>query len=273
MMEQITGCDGVIPLLPIHDAIKIKLDDDSLEAHSSKNLFRTQTPQLYKRELLMKAFVQRNETLVTFRDEMELIKSYQAEALIKSIPGDYFAEKITTPEEWKLMEALLPKTTKTGIGYDFHPFVSGRPLVLGGCTIPYDMGLEGDSDGDVLAHSILDSLLGALSKGDIGRYIGIKTENAIGAKSIDFLSTLVQDKTISRFILHHIDATIVCKEPFLNPWMENMVECIAATLQIDSSQINLKSTTDKGIDGAGEGKGIRAISIATIEQYQRRNNE
>jgi 2-C-methyl-D-erythritol 4-phosphate cytidylyltransferase / 2-C-methyl-D-erythritol 2,4-cyclodiphosphate synthase len=271
MLNVIETCDGVIPLLPLYDAIKEKTECEKVIPHPSKNLFRTQTPQLYKKQILINAFHVKKDSLCQYRDEMELLTAYQPDTCIKSVKGHYLAEKITTQEEMILLKKLLPKIVKTGIGYDFHPFIPEKPLILGGCFIPYVLGLEGDSDGDVLCHSILDSILGALSLGDIGRYIGIKTTNAIGATSLDFLKQLVQDESIAWFQILHIDATIVCKEPLLNPWMENMVECLTKVMKIDQNQINLKSTTDKGIDGAGEGKGIRVISIATIEIFQRRD--
>lgn len=270
MVEKLGFHEGVIPLLPIYDAIKTKKEDGSLIPYTECQLWRTQTPQLYQKEILMEAFLDKIDSLDQFRDEMELIKAFKPDASITNIIGDYMAEKITTPADLRLLDALHPKITKTGIGYDFHPFVTGRPLILGGCHIPYQQGLEGDSDGDVLTHSILDSLLGALSKGDIGTYMGIKTEKVMGAKSIDFLSTLLQDPSVSSFKIIHLDSTLVCKEPILSPWIKNMVECIAEVLNIDSNQINIKSTTDKGYDAAGEGTGVRAITIATIEQLQRR---
>jgi 2-C-methyl-D-erythritol 4-phosphate cytidylyltransferase/2-C-methyl-D-erythritol 2,4-cyclodiphosphate synthase len=270
MYEEIPSCDCVIPLLPIYDAVKEKTDSNTISPVPGKSLFRTQTPQLYHRDMLMKAFREKGEELEKYRDEMEMVKVYQPKAVIKYVEGDLKAEKITTPGDIRFLESLLPKIVKTGIGYDFHPFVTGRPLVLGGCVVPYSMGLEGDSDGDVLSHSILDSLLGALSLGDIGRYIGIKTSIAVNAKSLNFLNHLMHDTTVPWFQISHIDSTIICKEPTLNPWIENMVKCIADVLALETNQINIKSTTDKGVDGAGEGKGIRVISAATIEMVSRR---
>lgn len=269
MLKLIKTCDGVIPLLPVYDAIKEKGENEQLKPVPLKNVFRTQTPQLYKRQILWDAFQDKKTFLNRYRDEMELLKDYKDDVCIQHVKGSYLAEKITTQDELLLLDKLLVKETKTGVGYDFHPFITDRPLILGGIHIPYPFGLEGDSDGDVLIHSILDSLLGALSLGDIGRYIGIKKPNTINASSILFLKKLMQDRTIPVFRIIHLDSTIICKEPLLNPWIENMVECVSKVLKIGNNQINLKSTTDKGVDGAGEGKGIRVISIATIEMFQR----
>jgi 2-C-methyl-D-erythritol 4-phosphate cytidylyltransferase/2-C-methyl-D-erythritol 2,4-cyclodiphosphate synthase len=271
MAKMIDSCDGVIPLLPLYDALKEKIGNGEIIPLLSKNLFRTQTPQLYKRQLLWDAFQSKKESLSQYRDEMELARAFKEDILIKSVKGSYFTEKITTQEEWFLLKKLMPKIIKTGIGYDFHPFITDRPLILGGCHIPFSLGLEGDSDGDVLSHAILDSILGALSLGDIGRYIGIKTPNAMKAISLTFLKQLMNDKNITTFQILHLDVTLVCKEPLLNPWIEKMTKELAKTLKINYHDINLKSTTDKGVDGAGEGKGIRAISIATVEMFQRRD--
>lgn len=271
MLSVIETCEGAIPLLPLYDALKEKNGEGKIEPCSSKNLFRTQTPQLYQRKILFDAFHSKKENLSQFRDEMELLQSYKKNTIVKSVSGSYFAEKITTKREWQLLKNMLPKTVVTGIGYDFHPFLKDRPLILGGIKIPYSLGLEGDSDGDVLCHSILDSMLGALSLGDIGRYIGIKTPNTIGVASIDFIKQLMNDVRVPMFQVLHIDTTIICKEPLLNPWIKNMVECLHQVLKIDQTQLNIKSTTDKGVDGAGEGKGIRVISLATIELFLRRD--
>jgi 2-C-methyl-D-erythritol 4-phosphate cytidylyltransferase/2-C-methyl-D-erythritol 2,4-cyclodiphosphate synthase len=271
MWRTIDSCDGVVPLLPIFDAVKEKTCDDQVRPHPSKSLFRTQTPQLYKRNMLKDAFLKKKDSLNQYRDEAELLEAYDNHLSIKSITGSSLAEKITTAEDWSNLKKILPSTIKTGIGYDFHPYMKDRELVLGGCIIPYHLGLEGDSDGDVLSHSILDSLLGALSLGDIGRYVGIKCSSVLGAKSLGFLQNLLEDSRVRSFKILHMDSTIVCKEPLLNPWIENMVECLCRVLKINSSQFNLKSTTDKGVDGAGEGKGIRVITIATIEIFLRRD--
>ena len=257
--------DGAIPVLPMQDALKQMTDTGDVKTFQLSKLYRTQTPQAFRRDLLYKAFQKSEDHLQEYRDETEIVLAYKPRASIKPIPGSYLAEKITSEEDLEsLCHHILP-SIRSGIGYDFHYFIENKSLILGGCKIEFPKGLEGDSDGDVLCHSILDSMLGALSLGDIGRYIGIKTENAMKAKSLTFLHKLINDPTAPRFSLIHIDVTIVCKEPILNPYIEEMTKNLADALLVSPNRINLKTTSDKGMDSAGEGKGIRVISVATID--------
>lgn len=265
LYDTLSSNDGAIPVLSIQDAVKSITNSGEIKTYKKNTLFRTQTPQAFKKDLLFEAFHKYKESLPKFRDETEMILAYKPNATIIPIPGSYLAEKVTSPEDLDTLSCFLPSEIRIGNGYDFHYFVQGRTLILGGCKIKYGKGLEGDSDGDVLSHSILDSLLGALSMGDIGRYIGIKTKNAMNAKSVTFLQQLLHDPMVPKFKIAHIDSTIVCRDPLLTPYMEEMKNSLSDALLLDPKRINLKSTSDKGMDAAGEGKGIRAITIATIE--------
>ncbi len=262
--------DGVIPVIPIYDAIKIVKEDGFID-FSEKNysLFKkelklTQTPQAYRVEILKEAFEKNIERLDNFRDETELILSFKKSAKIKTIRGSFSAYKLTEMDELKILKNSGLENIRTGLGYDFHPFSDNRALIIGGIEIPYYKGLIGDSDADVLVHSIVDAILGALGKGDIGLFFGVGTKEVMGIKSTELLSKLLEDISLPRFEIMNIDSTLVCKEPKISNYTERIIENLSRILKIAENKINIKATTDKSFDAAGSGLGIRAITVATL---------
>lgn len=155
---------------------------------------------------------------------------------------------------------------RTGIGYDVHRFSPDINLILGGVSIPYDFGLLGYSDGDVLIHSIIDSLLGACSMGDIGDYFPSgdpKFENISSLVLLKRTNGIIRE---SSWAIENIDATIIAEKPRLKKFVKLMEKSIATTLGILSNQINIKSTTTDGLGMIGKGEGISVISIATVQK-------
>ena len=153
---------------------------------------------------------------------------------------------------------------RVGFGYDVHPLVSGRPLVLGGIEIPYLLGLQGHSDADVLLHAICDALLGAIGEGDIGRHFPDTDPQYKGIKSTLLLkrvATLVQQK---KFHIVNIDSTIVAERPKLSDAIPRMVQEIAGTLEMDSKTVSVKATTSEGLGFTGRGEGIAAYAIVLV---------
>ncbi|MCE5222657.1 2-C-methyl-D-erythritol 2,4-cyclodiphosphate synthase [bacterium] len=271
MAEQIllqNHLTGLFPVLPLYDALK-SLDRDFFPVtYEGQPLYRTQTPQLFQWSVLKSVFIE-NASLQPFRDEIQMIRHFRKESQFLAIPGSYHLEKITTLQEWHLIEKLAPVETCIGVGYDFHYFQTGRDLVLGGLTIPGYEGLEGDSDGDVYVHSVLEALLGALSLGDMGSFFGVGTPEVMHKKSTGFLLQLYEDEHFKNVRIKHIDTTIVCKKPVLKSWIPAMKKNISQHLSISENQINIKSTTDKGMDAAGEGKGIRCITVVLLDILRR----
>lgn len=263
--------DGVIPVLPIYDAIKL-VDEDYVvfdkKTYSSfnKNLKLTQTPQGFVVKTLKDAFSKNIDKLNNFRDEAELILSSYNIAKIKTIKGSFSAHKLTSKDDLEILKAFVLNEIRTGLGYDFHPFTKNRPLIIGGIEIPFSSGLSGDSDADVLTHSIIDAILGALGMGDIGLHFGVGTKEVLGVRSTKLLSRLIQDSP--QFEIINLDSTIICKKPKISDYSEKIIENISKILKIDKERINLKATTDKGFDAAGRGEGIRAITIATLNYYK-----
>lgn len=152
---------------------------------------------------------------------------------------------------------------KVGIGYDIHPLVEGRPLVLGGVRIPYDRGLSGDSDADVLVHAIIDAILGAAGEGDIGIFFGVGEPRLVGIYSLSLLDEVKDVLRQKGMRINNIDATVIAEAPHLSPHLQEMKINIGKALGVDAGQINIKSTTAKGLGILGEGGGIAAQAIVS----------
>jgi len=155
--------------------------------------------------------------------------------------------------------------TRTGIGYDLHRLAEGRPLVVGGITVPFEKGPVGHSDGDVLAHAICDALLGAAGAGDIGTHFPDTDPRWKGVASLKFLEharTLVSARGLK---IVHIDAVVICERPKLGPHFPAMREALARALGVDADRVHLKAKTNEGVDAVGRGEAIAAHAIATLE--------
>ena len=153
---------------------------------------------------------------------------------------------------------------RVGTGYDVHRLVEGRKLILGGVDIPYERGLDGHSDADVLLHSIMDALLGAAALGDIGRHFPDTDEAYRGISSIELLKR-VRDLVAGQMLfVVNIDATIIAQAPKLRPFIDEMEKNIAGALEIDLNQINVKATTEEHLGFTGEGLGISAQAICSL---------
>lgn len=153
---------------------------------------------------------------------------------------------------------------RIGLGYDVHRLVQGRDLILGGVTIPYELGLLGHSDADVLIHAIMDSLLGATALGDIGTHFPDTDPKYKGISSIALLKEVGNLLEIHGYKIGNIDATIIAQKPKMAPHIELMRRNIAEALNIEFNQINVKATTEEGLGFTGEGLGISSQCICLV---------
>ena len=160
---------------------------------------------------------------------------------------------------------------RIGTGYDVHRLTEGRDLILGGVKIPYEKGLLGHSDADVLLHAIMDALLGAAALGDIGMHFPDTDPAYKGISSIELLKTvggLLEEKC---YMIGNIDATIIAQQPKLLPYREQMRKNIAEALHISVDQVNVKATTEEGLGFTGSGEGMAAwasVLLETVENYR-----
>lgn len=153
---------------------------------------------------------------------------------------------------------------RVGMGYDVHKLVEGRPLILGGVEIPHTLGLLGHSDADVLVHAIMDALLGAAALGDIGKHFPDTDERYRGISSLKLLEQVGKLLSEQGYLVENIDATIIAQKPKLRPFIGQMEENIARTLQIDKSQVNVKATTEERLGFTGREEGIASNAICLL---------
>lgn len=156
--------------------------------------------------------------------------------------------------------------TRFGMGYDVHRLVEGRKLILGGVEIPWEKGLLGHSDADVLLHAIADALLGAAALGDIGRHFPDTDERFKGADSMKLLAEVVRLVREKGYRVGNVDATIVAQAPKLAPYIEEMTGNIAKVLGVGKDQVNVKATTEERLGFTGSGEGMSAYAVAGIEK-------
>jgi 2-C-methyl-D-erythritol 4-phosphate cytidylyltransferase/2-C-methyl-D-erythritol 2,4-cyclodiphosphate synthase len=229
-------------------------------------IYLAQTPQAFRASVLREALAV-GARGVAATDEAMLAE--QAGHAVKIVEGDPRNLKITTPDDLAIAERLLRgsagvPTLRIGNGYDLHVLAAGRPLILGGVTIPFDKGLLGHSDGDAVCHAITDAILGAAGAGDIGRHFPDTDQAWKGANSVSLLATaggIVRD---AGFAIVNVDVVVIAQRPKLLPHVPAMREHIARALEIASDQISVKGKTNEGVDSMGAGESIAVHAVALL---------
>lgn len=153
---------------------------------------------------------------------------------------------------------------RVGMGYDVHKLTADRKLILGGVEIPYEKGLLGHSDADVVVHAIMDALLGAAALGDIGKHFPDTDPAYEGISSIELLRHVGNLLDGKNYVIENIDATIIAQRPKLRPYIEEMEKNVAEALQIEKDQVNIKATTEEGLGFTGTGEGISSQAICAL---------
>ena len=159
---------------------------------------------------------------------------------------------------------MVENVIRVGFGYDVHRLVEGRPLILGGVKIPYVKGLLGYSDADVLTHAVIDAILGALGKGDIGRHFPDSDPAYKGADSLFLLKKVVKITHDERFAINNLDATVVAQKPKLTTYLNDMEERLSGVLEVDPQVVNVKATTTEGLGFCGREEGLAAYAVVTL---------
>ena len=155
---------------------------------------------------------------------------------------------------------------RIGHGYDVHRLVEGRKLILGGVEIPFEKGLDGHSDADVLVHAVMDALLGAAALGDIGKLFPDSDERYLGADSIGLLTTVRTVLEEDGWKLSNLDATVIAQRPKLAPYIDTMRKRIADALETDAENVSVKATTEERLGFTGSGEGVAAHAVCLIER-------
>ncbi len=221
-----------------------------------KELVSVQTPQGFRREIIEEAYRKAYSDGYYGTDDGGLVERLGRKVAVSE--GDYANIKITTMEDLKV-------SSRVGIGFDVHRFAEGRKCVLGGVSIPYEKGLQGHSDADVLTHAVMDALLGAAGLGDIGKLFPDSDPEFENISSLILLERVREALEKKGFRPGNIDATVICERPKISAYTDSMRDNIAKALKISPNVVNIKGTTTEKLGFAGRGEGIAAQAITMIE--------
>ena len=247
------------PAVPVKDTIKIAEDSRVVSTPDRSTLFAVQTPQCFRTSLYRQALASVDAaTAALVTDDCSLFEL--AGLPVTLTEGDYANLKITTPEDLQ-----KEKTMRIGHGYDVHRLVEDRKLILGGVEIPYEKGLLGHSDADVLLHAVMDAVLGAAALGDIGKHFPDTDPAYKGADSLALTREVAAILSRHGYKLGNVDATLICQAPKLAPYIPAMRQNIAEAFGVDISAVSVKATTEERLGFTGEGLGIAAHAVALIE--------
>lgn len=248
------------PAVPVKDTVKIVREDRTVaETPDRATLYAVQTPQCFRRTLYLQALRKiREEQADQVTDDCSLFEL--AGFPVELTPGEYANYKITTKEDLKGENEM-----RIGHGYDVHRLVEGRRLILGGVEIPFEKGLLGHSDADVLLHAVMDALLGAAALGDIGKHFPDTDPTYKGADSLELTRRVAALLQQDGYVVGNVDATILCQKPKLAPHIPAMRRNIADALGICEDQISVKATTEEHLGFTGEGLGIAAHAVVLLQ--------
>jgi 2-C-methyl-D-erythritol 2,4-cyclodiphosphate synthase len=235
-------------------------------------IWSAQTPQVFRAQALRDAYEQAARAGWTGTDDASFVEHSRGKVRVFAGPRDNV--KITVPEDLPVVEALLRARKgqagmdglRIGAGYDVHALAEGRPLVLGGVTIPHERGLTGHSDADVLVHALMDAIVGALREGDIGRLFPDTDPRYAGASSVGLLREVAALMRDRGFRLVDADTVLVLEQPRIAPYREAMRTEIARALDVDVARVGVKATTTEGLGFAGRKEGVAAHAVVLLER-------
>lgn len=242
-----------------------------------ERVYLAQTPQAFQRDVLRRALDICARDGLDATDEAALVEL--AGLPVSLVDGEASNIKITTPEDLRIAEAIaaetaggrrpsdigLPvRTGRAGTGYDLHRLVDGRPLILGGVTIPSDRGAAGHSDADAVCHAVTDAILGAAALGDIGRHFPDTDARWKDADSIELLRRVVALVAAQGLMVGNVDVTVILENPKIRDHVDAMRASLAAALGVDVARVSIKGKTNEGVDAVGRGEAIAAHAIALL---------
>ena len=259
------------PALPVTDTVKVADMAGLVQSTPDrKTLYAVQTPQVFQANILKAALQAAIQAGADITDDCSAVERLGKEVWLA--PGWRENIKITTREDLTMAEAFLREREQSmtdlriGYGYDVHRLVSGRALVLGGVTVPFEKGLLGHSDADVLTHAVMDALLGAAALGDIGKLFPDSDDRYAGADSVELLRRVAAYLTERGWQVVNVDATVVAQAPRLSPCIDRMRENLAAAMGLDVGSVSVKATTEEHLGFTGSGEGMAAHAVALVEK-------
>ncbi len=272
VVDAAAECGAAAAAVPVTDTLK-RTDGDGFVTGTAdrSGLWRVQTPQVFARAAFAAALAAAEASGADYTDDCQLME--HAGHRVRLIPGAPQNIKLTAPADVPLARALLSAGQKKeedpmriGHGYDVHRLVEGRPLILGGVRIPFERGLLGHSDADVLTHAVMDALLGAAALGDIGKLFPDNDPAFAGADSLRLLQAVNEHIRTAGWRIGNIDATVLAQRPKLAPFIPQMRQQIADACGVDLGCVSVKATTEEGLGFTGSGEGIAAHAVCLLTQ-------
>ena len=265
-VEAAGRCGAAAPAVPVHDTIKQAENGLVRATPERKTLFAVQTPQVFDVKLLKTVLRAAMERGIALTDDCSAVEAAGKPVVLTQ--GCEENLKITTPVDLTLAGAILKrrKTMRIGHGYDVHRLTEGRRLILGGVEIPFERGLDGHSDADVLVHALMDALLGAAGLRDIGVLF---PDNDPAYKNIS--SMLLLDRVMltlehAGYAVGNVDVTVLAQRPKLKDYIPVMRENLARAMKIPLDCVNIKATTEEGLGFTGSGEGIACHAVCLLER-------
>ena len=273
-LEAAAACGAAAPAVPVKDTVKraVRGDGKTVPEHcmvtdtpDRSTLYAVQTPQCFDRAAYLAALDEldaEKARLVT--DDCSLFELTGRP--VQLTQGDYANLKITTREDLPRAEQKEGNDMRIGHGYDVHRLVEDRKLILGGVEVPFEKGLLGHSDADVLAHAVMDAVLGAAALGDIGKHFPDTDPAYADADSLQLAKHVARIMREKGWKIVNIDSTLLCQKPKLAPYIPAMRENLAAAFGMPVDAVSVKATTEEHLGFTGEGLGIAAHAVALIEK-------
>lgn len=252
------SCGAAVACIPVTDSVRKKEKDGSVAVDRS-DYYSVQTPQVFKTEEIKRAYALAEKDGFTATDDATVYEKYVGKVAISE--GDPSNKKITTAAD---LSAFVPEDFRVGAGWDTHALAEGRKLILGGVEIPHTKGLVGHSDADVLVHAVMDAVLGALGRRDIGKLFPDTDPAYKGADSMKLLERVISLMNEDGCRLNNLSAVIMAQKPRLSPHIPAMAANLAKAFATDVSRINVAATTTEKLGMVGREEGISAICYCSL---------
>ncbi len=267
VFQKAFACGAAALGVPVKDTIKQTAEGKIVKTLPREELTAIQTPQVFEKARYLQGMQEAERTGADYTDDCQLIEAIGGEVAV--VLGSDRNFKLTTPFDLRMAETLESGNEAEGMnirighGYDVHRLTTDRKLILGGVDIPFHKGLDGHSDADVLAHAIMDGMLGALALGDIGKHFPDTDETYRGADSMKLMAHTVALIRQQGWEIGNIDATILAQAPKLAPYIAQMRQNIAAVCGISADRVSVKATTEEklGFTGNGDGMAVHAVCL------------
>ncbi|KGP89756.1 2-C-methyl-D-erythritol 4-phosphate cytidylyltransferase [Pontibacillus chungwhensis BH030062] len=273
LVEEAGEHGAALLAVPVTDTIK-QYQAGSLKTLKRDELFAAQTPQAFRYGLIMAAHEHAKDEQYLGTDDASLVERLGEN--VEVVQGSYDNIKLTTPEDIEKAETIIHKRSaaleakeekdmfRVGQGFDVHQLVEGRPCIIGGIEIPYEKGLLGHSDADVLLHTVADACLGAIGEGDIGKHFPDTEPEFKDADSMKLLEHVWSIVKGHGYELGNIDCTIIAQAPRMSPYTTAMQSNIARILEAETSQVNVKATTTEKLGFPGRKEGVAAQATVLL---------